>query len=348
MKWVLLLTGVLVAGACAGGDQVSSEPSTSVELLVTENPWPAIGDELAAKLECPNLVESPIIVDAEWVLDCGSDIAGASVEIYLFESEAQRDQFMGDYSKPSQVIVGRDWAVESVSGSDTDQVALAVDGVVIRREALGEQSDPVPPVADPETVSPDVAGLEAIHLEAADLIEAGDTLAAVPLLNQVIANIDAAEGGSLGELRAWALIDRGYAYASEPRANVSEAAVSYQWLITDYGWTLATDTQETVEDRVIEAMFLRGRLASNQDDLATALEWFDQAIDNGVGLSSARSEVTVASAMHWKGVLLGQLGDTTAAVQILEEVLDRYGNHQDPDIQPIITGTRIELDYLTG
>ena len=47
-------------------------------------------------------------------------------------------------------------------------------------------------------------------------------------------------------------------------------------------------------------------------------------------------------------VLLGQLGDTTAAVQILEEVLDRYGNHQDPDIQPIITGTRIELDYLTG
>ena len=339
----------------------SSTTTTAPATTTTLNPWPSLGDELAEPLGCGLVAEGPPMVEAAWVLQCDSEFAVETI-IVLFDSDDQQGRWLAS-NRLAQLVLGKQWSI-TASGEpfpSVDQVALAVDGIVLIRAnpLVDDPADHRPPVND--------AGLEQGIDEAWDefdaalsVAEGGDPMTAITIFNRLVAAVPADGTDDEAALRSAALLARGLAYEqllSDPPAprdtapsagtmlGISgEVAISYQWLVDAY----VTSENETVHKAVTRGLFQYGFFHTQARDFELAVDLYDEAIRRGIASGDPRQDFYVADSMFFRALSLADSGDLNAGVKGLEELIDRFENSPDPDIQPIIGDAKEFLLQMNG
>lgn len=264
------------------------------------------------------------------------------ISILLYESEEQRNRQVLGYVQAGQAIIGQDWEVLSFTPFDSiDQVALALGGAVISRWAAGFNTEafPPPPVGPPLNLS------EAARLvsEGSSLFSEGEEVLAIPLFNQVIAGIDATDDeGDKAGVRAPALFNRGMSYETDRVGPVSEAILSYQWLVEAY----SESSDLFVQEVVINGMFRLGIAVGEGGDPPAAVEWFDKAIQSGKDTADAEIEFLVADSMFNKAFALALMDDTEGAKKTLRHLIDTFSDSDVPDMDKILTDAEEFLQQL--
>jgi tetratricopeptide (TPR) repeat protein len=358
----LLLACGLVVGACSGGapassdstdDIVRSTPATVTTTSTTATASPSTTTnsyggqrvEVTERLGCSDTKPGGDLVEADSTLECVTQFASDTL-ILFFASDAQRDRHFG-YFQPTSVILGPDWVVTTSSGAftDADQVALAVDGIVVKRalETEGDAPDP-PELDDIEALSSEDAwnALE----DGLAVAQDGDTESAIPLFNLVIASTH--QKPDEPALRSAAILNRGIAYENlmtshpdwNPEDLSTEVLLSYNWLLDEFGETDDPDVQPAV----VQGAFKLGLFYGNRQVLEEAVEAFDKAIRAGIDSVNSNVKCGVADAMINRAVALNLLGDTDAAFQQLEDLIDTFADETTPCVTAVLSDARAALE----
>jgi hypothetical protein len=272
--------------------------------------------------------------------------------IRLFSSDAQQGRYLG-YFQPNQLVVGPGWAVTAFDPfTSVDQVALTVDGIVIKRTAIGYREEPTevsPPVATGESALGLDASWDAFD-EGLNLARGGDPQAAIPLYNLVIASSALLGTTEVAVLRASAFRNRGVAYedllADPPWRNIQggllvEVMVSYRWLIDEY----AESDDIDVRRNVVFGMLRLGIILGRQDDVMGAIEWFDRVLETGGDSRDPDIECSVADAMWNKAVGLNLLGDTDTTDQLLRDIVDRFSDSDTPCVIDVVSDAIETIEF---
>jgi len=354
----------MLGAACGGGAEesantsitqppASSTTATAPATTTTLHPWPALGDELAAQLGCEALSEGPNIVETAWVLQCDTEFA-PETRIVLFDSNDQQARFLNFFS-PTQLIVGTGWSVTTALEpfSSVDEVALAVDGIVVKRTAPGAE-DPFdqPPLVSDAGAEMGISEALDVHHDASALSQGGDPMAAIPMLNRIIASLPDDPMARAAGARALALNSRGLAYealeADPPAPGIAhwlldEAAVSYQWLVGTYAAVLA---DQGVNSLVTWGFYQLGLLRYRDYDDGGAIDFFEKAITRAT--SNPKDAPAIADSMLIRATLLADLGDLDAGAKGLQELIDRFENLPNPFIQSIVEEAKELLPLMSG
>ena len=364
----LLVAFGLAVSACAGDDPTSSNttsntdpPATATTLTTapaTTTPSPetttsasvttgAESQELdvAEKLGCSDIESGPNLVESDSVVQCVTEFASDTL-IVFFDSDDQRDRYLG-YFQPTSSIVGPGWMVTTAANpfTDADQVALAVDGIVIKRAVETASDTPDPPANEGQTGLTSEDAWNAFD-DALGFAQSGDPQEAIPVFNLVIASTDQMPNEAV--LRSAALVNRGIAYenlmADHPNWNQedlgTEVILSYQWLLDEFGELENAD----VRPSVVQGALALGLFLGNRQSLDEAIEAFNQAIQAGGDSADPDVECGVSDAMFNKAVALNLLDQTDAAIQGLEELLDTFSDSTVPCVTAVVSDATTALE----
>jgi hypothetical protein len=352
----LLVACGLVVGACAGDAPASSDStgeiarSTTATITTPTTTTTSSPEEqkveVTERLGCTDTTGGVDLVETESTLECVTEFASDTL-ILFFDSDAQRDRHLG-YFQPTSVILGPAWAVTTSSSAftDADQVALAVDGIVVKRAMETASDTPNPPQTDSSNALSSEDAWNALE-DGVAIAQEGDAESAIPLFNLVIASTHQTPGEPA--LRSAAILNRGIAYEnlmtdhSNWNTDLStEVQLSYNWLLDEFAEVDNPDVQLSV----VRGAFKLGLFLGNRQDLEEAVEAFDKAIRAGSGSVDSDVECGVADAMINKAVALNLLGDLDAAIQELEDLIDTFTDETTPCVTSVLDDARAALKQL--